>query len=167
MERVSSSQLGLNIFDSCLRFAELLCIQGNVSSLIFKGKDGKNQRSVKESTKFREMLLVYMWAVFDLLNANPKYEKTTHSLFGGYVNFLGLMGKEAKEEMQFLEKRFHEYKNLFRKDENMDPTYLVVALVMSENITGAMNPLFASQLVTGIQEFVIMWNKQLDRIEIV
>ncbi len=211
MEQITSSQLGHNIFNSCLMFAKRCWTQEDLSSLLspptteeavtsldtilygeqditdtaigefFDKAVGTTEAVLTEELKrkypklvkekanvnFREILVGYMWAIFDLLNTNSKYEKATHFLFGGYVRFLDLDKKDADEEMQFLEKRFDEYKDLFRKDGKIDYSYFTVALVMSEKIAHEEAVLFVVHLAISIQEFILMWDKLLNKIEII
>jgi len=155
---ITHQQLGYEIYNSCKPKLEKLLVAYNQGD-----KHLKNYKVYqREDIDDQEVIIAFMWAIFDLLNMNPKYEKTTRFIFGAYVSDQEFSKNEADEEMRRLEKKFIEYKDLFRKEGKTDYNYLPVAMKMTEYITGGMvNLYFSTALVVSLQEFALMWGKLL------
>ena len=155
---VTHQQLGYEIYNSCKSKPEKLLAAYNQGE-----KQLKNYKVYRrEDIDDQEVITAFMWAIFDLLNMNPKYERTTHFIFGVYVSDQEFSKNEADQAMRRLEQKFNEYKNLFRKDGKTDYNYLSVAMKMAEYITGDMaNFIFATALAIDLQEFSLMWGKIL------
>lgn len=158
MKTITTHQeLGYEIYNFCKTDSEKL-----LNALRRKVK-----RSGLKNINEEEILIAFMWAIFDLLNSNPAYEKTTHFIFGAYIEDKNLNENEAEKEMNKLEQRFDEYKNIFRKEGETNYNYFPVATKMSQHITGKMTNLsFATALSTYLSKTVTMWAKLLKEIKV-
>jgi len=163
METATSQELGCELYNSCKRFVD--AFWENNKKL--KQKFG-NLVKTNADVNFKEHLVGYMWAIFDLLNADvEKYEKSKQYLFGAYIKDHGFVGKEADEEMKYLEGRIDLYKNLFRREGKINYNFQLVAFKMAENITeNAVAFLFAEQLQMHLQQIVLAWGDFLQKVKI-
>ena len=172
MDILTSAQLGSEIYKSCLRATNSFWEQNSKQQKNKLHEQLNEQiRNYRTEIDIKEQVILYMWAIFDLLNSyGNKYERATHFMFGEYLEFCD--DKEEKdEEMKLIHKRFNEYKNGFRdqKGKIKNNYFSVVGQAMG-HMEGQDAPSIALLIVTvmniSLKHFVAMWLNLLKEIQV-
>lgn len=162
--KCTSRELGQLLFDYCLK---------NTDSFLQSLKQHKDKypgflKSTDEDIDETELLIAIMWSVVDLMQ-EQRFQDALSVMHGAYMRELELSKKQADKEIEYLSKRYEEYRKIFRNQK--EPNYSVVAHEIAKNISksgiAGANPLFQTMIVIHLQEYIIQLGKMLTEMQIV
>ncbi|PIS41743.1 MAG: hypothetical protein COT25_01465 [Candidatus Kerfeldbacteria bacterium CG08_land_8_20_14_0_20_42_7] len=107
---VSPSELGISLFDFVMLSSKKLLSEEFVLNKI------KGVNISRDDLYDIEIVIVYMWLVFHLLNLKgEKYEDAATAMHARFLDTFKIPESNRPQTMDILEKRYEEYKEAFQK----------------------------------------------------
>jgi len=124
---VSPSELGISLFDFVMLSSKKLLSEEFVLNKI------KGVNISRDDLYDIEIVIVYMWLVFHLLNLKgEKYEDAATAMHARFLDTFKIPESNRPQTMDILEKRYEEYKEAFQKKKSRNSAEKTISGVQPE-----------------------------------